>query len=229
MQEIKLLVQPCSSSWFSLKSLCLSKQPSVFSIAPSSLGCLKICQGPRGEDLNTQVKADWKPGPQAAAFKSMQIYTVLRIYKHKPCWPPEPGDQDTKNGYQMHANFPSRRDSCLRAQQRVCEDNSSPSQVFGKYYSQSLDMCLIGTWPSGHSHVNQLMPPSKKTKVLGLFILAVSWGWQPFKNSFSVGYSSMSPMSISPTDHQSQIMKRIPLAAVTKYWDIRQGYELLFG
>lgn len=32
---------------------------------------------------------DRKSDPQAAAFKNMQIYAVLRGNKHKPCWPPQ--------------------------------------------------------------------------------------------------------------------------------------------
>lgn len=66
---MNLVVQPCFSSWLSLKLLCLSKQPITFLIAPSSRGSAKTQKG--------VPQADWKPDLQVSAFKSMQLNAVL--------------------------------------------------------------------------------------------------------------------------------------------------------
>lgn len=45
--EVNPVIQPCPSSWLSVKPLCLSKQLIIFIIAPNSLGCAKSCHCPK--------------------------------------------------------------------------------------------------------------------------------------------------------------------------------------
>ena len=52
--------------------------------------CQELWVSQRGESLSAPRFRE--PDPQAAAFKSMQIYTVLWGHELKPHWPPEPGD-----------------------------------------------------------------------------------------------------------------------------------------
>lgn len=52
----------------------------------------------KGEDLSTYIQADWKSDPESAAFKNMQIYTVLWNCKYNLYWPPDPGDLNMSLG-----------------------------------------------------------------------------------------------------------------------------------
>ena len=71
--------------------------------------------------------------------------------------------------------------------------------VFGKDYSQSQDVCLIRSLPLRPQSwlANSLI--HRNTELLGLLL---------FKNSFSVGYSPIGSMNVSPTSHQIQVIYR---------------------
>ena len=72
-------------------------------------------------------------------------------------------------------------------------------------YSQN-DVCLITSLPLGHSYDDKLIGFLYNKAELHLLPLAVSWGWWPFKNSFSVDCSPVRPTSIGPTGCQIQAM-----------------------
>lgn len=74
-----LTVQPCPSSQFFFKLLGLFKMLSLYLVAPSSWECNRACQCLKGEDLSTQIEADWKWGPQAKLLKYRNTYS--------PVWP----------------------------------------------------------------------------------------------------------------------------------------------
>lgn len=63
MYEIKLDTQLWFNSCLSVKHLCAPKQPIVFLIVPSTWGCAKTWQHPKGEDLSSYIQANWKPDP----------------------------------------------------------------------------------------------------------------------------------------------------------------------
>ena len=56
---LNFLVQPCPRYLLSLKLLWLSKWPILFLIAPSSWGCAKTSQGPKGKDLSQHLDSGW--------------------------------------------------------------------------------------------------------------------------------------------------------------------------
>ena len=72
---MNLTVQPCPSSWLSLKPLWLSNQPTLFLVSLSSWGCAKTCQCHKGEYISCYLDSSWlEARPWGSSFWSMHIY-----------------------------------------------------------------------------------------------------------------------------------------------------------